>query len=533
MALTYPLGHRRVQVAPGAPGLDVGAPRFSRDWWLARLESRLVDRRGSNLTGTRRMPAPQFPDQRPTLMLLDAYLRGRPPLPPGAEHWETAMQEFQAMSRTNYAALLVSSKTRRMLPIGFRTAAENDKNGDLVAAEVYRANQLDAAFGQCFGWALGLGSGYMMVGAIRPDADDIPLVTAEHPFEMITADDPATGVARAALKQWHDEWEDADFSLLLLPGERHLARRDQSRWVWDDGESGAWPEEMGLKETVPAFHFRGSNNGRGEIEPHLDLLDRINHGIFQRIVIQAYQAFRQRAITGAPDTDQYGNEIDYGAILTTDPGAFWRLPEGVEFWESSQIDLRPVLDAIKWDVEALAAVTSTPLYSITPDAANGSAEGASLQREQTVFAVLEHRRSVTAQLARVMATAFRVMGDQQRAEVTKIETIWQPAERYGLAERYDAAVKAVSAGEPWGSIGQNILQYTPEEMEWIDQQRLDDLLLAPVNAVGAGGQGPNANQQRPAVQPSQQQQQVPSGQEFRRFSQSNPRDRDRDGRVRE
>jgi hypothetical protein len=50
-----------------------------------------------------------------------------------------------------------------------------------------------------------------------------------------------------------------------------------------------------------------------------------------------------------------------------------------------QVDLGPVRQAIRDDVQDLAAVTRTPLFYLTPDAANGSAEGASLAREGLVF----------------------------------------------------------------------------------------------------------------------------------------------------
>jgi hypothetical protein len=83
-----------------------------------------------------------------------------------------------------------------------------------------------------------------------------------------------------------------------------------------------------------------NRNGVGEFEPHLDVLDRINHMILQRMVIATMQAFRQRAIKGdtedMPDKDpETGEEIDYDDIFAADPGALWRLPKVRDMWESA------------------------------------------------------------------------------------------------------------------------------------------------------------------------------------------------------
>src|SRR5690606_14672608 len=155
-----------------------------------------------------------------------------------------------------------------------------------------------------------------------------------------------------------------------------------------------------------------SGVGRGEFERHLAILDRINYTILSRLEIATLQAFRQRAIKGdLPRKDAQGNLIDYDDIFSADPGALWMVPATADIWESGQVDLGPIRSAVRDDVQDLAAVTRTPLFYLTPEATNGSAEGASLAREGLVFKAADRLAETTAPWARVMQLAFLFEGD--------------------------------------------------------------------------------------------------------------------------
>jgi hypothetical protein len=126
----------------------------------------------------------------------------------------------------------------------------------------------------------------------------------------------------------------------------------------------------------------------------------------------------------------------------------------------------------------LAAVSRTPLYYLTPDSTNGSAEGASLAREGLVFKTNDRITSVTERLEAVMAHAFEVLGDADRASRRAMEVIWAAPERYSLSERYDAASKAIAAGVPWRWVMTHILQFTPGQVDQMETDRASDALLA-------------------------------------------------------
>jgi hypothetical protein len=218
--------------------------------------------------------------------------------------------------------------------------------------------------------------------------------------------------------------------------------------------------------------------GQGEFEPHLSILDRINYTVLSRLEIATLQAFRQRAIKGVPTHDQEGNEVNYDDIFNADPGAMWQLPDTGEIWESGQVDLNPLRQAIRDDVQDLAAVTRTPLFYLTPDSANGSAEGAALAREGLVFKTKDRIVQAGESWEQVMAIAFAFAGDTERASRRDMECLWAPPERFSLAERYDAASKAQAAGVPWRTVMTEVLQFSPQQVDRMSAERTTDALLA-------------------------------------------------------
>lgn len=453
--------------------IDATVPQ-SPGWWLFRLATKLIQRRER-------------------LDRLADYYRGDPPLPTGAENQADAYAAFVRKARTNFAELIVEALRERCVVAGFRTSAADDENGDAEAWSLWKNAGLTVETADVIETMFALGDSYMIVGV---DDDGAPLVTGEDPRQVVTEHDPRQQRrVIAALKLFHDDVEDTDVAFLYLPGRVHYARRQGGRavstmrnftgggWEWDDTQGGADGLPVPLSQ-IPVVRFR-NKRGVGEFETHTDLLDRINHMLLQRMVIATMQAFRQRAIKGdLPERDENGRLIDYNELLSADPGALWRLPEAVELWESGQVDLTPILSSVKDDVLHLAAVTRTPLHMFTPDAAaQGSAEGATLQREGLVFKAEDRQERIGQAAAQVLSLMFQVAKDTERAALADIEVLWRPAERYSLTERASAATQALAAGVPWATRMTSILQFTPQDVERMETERAEDAVLAPATAA--------------------------------------------------
>jgi hypothetical protein len=359
------------------------------------------------------------------------------------------------------------------------------------------------------------GESYAIVGA-RSQLTGAPIVTAEDPRFIVGDPDPGEPLTlRAALKVVYDDSLDEDRAYLYLPGQVLVARNtktqraaaslqagtsrapvlhlDPNTWEWDTVRSGVVQHGR-----MPVIRFVNKDQ-MGEFEAHADTLDRINHEILQTMVIGTMQAFRVRAIKNLPKRDpETGKEVDYSDLLSLDPGSVWQLPENVDLWESETTDLRPLLEAIKADLERLAAATKTPLHMISAGGVNQSAEGAQLQREGLVFKAEDRIARLRPSWNQVASLMLLVMGDPGRADLAKLWTIFAPPERLSLTERADAASKA-AADLSLKTRLIKIWQLTPADAERNLSEKEDEMVLqAQVVAAAAARPQPVGAAQAPA-----------------------------------
>lgn len=430
---------------------------LSPDQWLARLTKAMDDRADR-------------------LALLRSYLEGDAPLPEGAEGCRDAYKDFQRKARTNFGELAVEAVTDRLIPSGF--ALPDSEGDDDTLRAIVKRNRLMIGVADAIRDMVGLSHGYLMVSEESPRR---ALVTYERPEQTITEQSAyRPDQVRAGLKVYRDEVDGFDVAKLHLPGIVHTYYRElrddsgfdrrlirvQNDWTY------AGSEETGLR-FVPIFPFV-NRGGLGEFETHTDVLDRINWDILQRLVITAMQAYRQRATKGdLPPEDEQGNEIDYAEMFKPGPGALWQLPEGVELWESQQVDLTSILAATKDDITHFAAVTRTPMSVMMPDGANQSAEGASFAKEGLVFKAADRRDRANAALTRALGAALAI----ERGEpdvIDDVEVSWLPVERQSLAERADAATKAQDL--PWRTRMTDIWQFSADRVDDMESERAADAL---------------------------------------------------------
>lgn len=431
----------------------------------------------------------------PRLQKLADYHEGRPPLPTGVAAERESFQAFQRKSCTNLAELIVGSKRERVSVRDIRTGASGDVV-DAVAWEIWKNNGMDVEFADVLENMLVMGDAYMIVGL---DANDDVVMTGEDPRQVVTFHNPARqSVVRAATKMFHDPDEARDYVYQFMAGgvnadgsrfnaRRYVAYRDRkarasgvtfsaSAFSWDETRGGADGEELN-HELVPVVRFR-NRRGVGEFEPHLDILDRINHTVYTRMVIAIYQAFKQRVIhvdvTDAVDED--GNEVDAipDDMLTSDPGSWIQLPANSKVWESTQADMNGVLSATKDDIRLLAAVTRRPLAMFAPD--NESASGAEATSEGLTFSTEDTQNRAADALGDAFRIAFLAAGDEQRAEKSKIVVGWKPASRFGITDKANASAQA-STVLAKRTIMRTVWQMSPEEIDQAEAESSDELLL--------------------------------------------------------
>lgn len=468
------------------------------------------------------------------LAKLRAYRRGDPPAPSGAEGSREVYDAFVKKARLNLAELVTSALGDRITPVGFQTGQDDDETGDEKAGAMWRRAGMDVESANVHDMILTYGEAYVIVGP-KDELTGAPIVTAEDPRYIVGDPDPARSrYLRAALKVVYDDTTDEDRAYLYLPGAIWVARNmnpqkaansllagttrapqlffDPNSWEWDQERSGGVPHGR-----LPVVRFVNKDE-MGEFEAHIDTLDRINHSILQTMVIGTMQAFRVRAVKNLPAKDpDTGKSIDYSDLLSLDPGSVWQLPADVDLWESETTDLRPLLEAIKDDLERLAASTKTPLHMLAAGGVNQSAEGAQLQREHLVFKAEDRIARWRPGWNQVASLMLLVMGDTERSDLAALWTLFAPPDRLSLAERADAASKA-AADLSLKTRLIKIWQLSPADAERNLSEKEDELVLqaqlVAATAAGpqpVGGRPPANNGAAPADQQQKQQQPAAAG----------------------
>lgn len=434
----------------------------------------------------------------PRLHKLRRYRTGDAPVPDEATPaMRDAYVKFIKMSRLNMCELIVGSKTNRQKAVGFRTAAAGDELGDDAAYATWKRSRMNIGSRMLFADAGHYGDAFITVAG--PEAEGVDRSLYE---PVMVTSDPWKTWSRAHARYWwiteyaievsHDPIALVDRVILYGMGWARVAEKPAERTTiptdgseWRIGSDWSWAGgRITLNWTAENPVTRYSTLTRAGIyEPHLDTIDRINDGIKQRSTLQAMQAFKQRGIKGdlpriyPADHPKAGEEIDYDKIFEAGPAALWMLPEGTDIWESKETDLRPLLDVNKDDKKDLAAVTGTPLYILSPDAASGSAEGAASLKETAIFSVEELNELADTAFAQAHSLAFQAQNDAARADAAQIETIWASIDRLSIQDRAAASASAKAGGASQRYIDEKVFGMTPLEMRQAEQDRADDALL--------------------------------------------------------
>jgi hypothetical protein len=423
----------------------------------------------------------------PKIAELRGYASGNAPMPEMGKNTKESWQAFQRKARTNYAGLACQSLAGRIVPTGVAVGSSRTSPAVVALRKVWRDNRLSVVFADAIRTMLSVRVSYLITG-IR---DGEPVITSEPPEKVITAPDPSQPWrARAALRAWRDNDAEKDFAQVWVPGMRQRFVRSVKT---DSGTirgtvAGDW-ELDGDPELydgpVPVFAME-NEDGIAEFEPHIDVIDRINLGKLQRLVVTAYQAFKARALKNLPEKDEEGNDIDWGKRLDFAPGALIDLPEGIDVWESEAVDIRPLLEGEKTDARDFAAVMRTPIDVFIPEGQNQSAAGAANAHKGEIQKARDRINRSGAPMEAALLAALRILGMD---EGETIKVTFESPEHVSLTEKAAAALAAKGAGKSQRWIDENIWGMSPDEIDREEANRAAEQLQAAAltGAIGDGG----------------------------------------------
>jgi hypothetical protein len=461
----------------------------SPDWWLLRLGRKLRKRQGQLDEWWR-------------------YYRGRPMLPELPKNAEAAFVDFQRKSRTNFCGLIANASVHRLNALG---VTGPDGEPDANASRWWQANRLDSRQKLVWRVAMAQSVGYMSVGPHPTRTEEngrpSPLITAEHPSEAIVETDPATGEPYVGLKARHDDVDGYGYAWVLFDDtvfpyrttERCCGRRlpwGPDSWEYIGKSDQGEPHDLGM---LPLVEFARMPDLGEDPEPEffgvLDIQDRVNLGVLNRMAASRYSGFRQKWIKG----HKFRKRIDEATGLTVveqpfvpSPSAVWASEgENAQFGQLDATDLSGFLKEHESDVRDMLIVSQTPAYYYAGDLVNISADTIGALDILHVAKMLEHIASFGEQLETVMALAAAQAGVP--ADYTEAEVRWANPAHVSLAVKADAATKLKSIGYPLDIIAEQMGE-TPATVRRITAGAASQALLAasllPANPAPTAGNLP-------------------------------------------
>jgi hypothetical protein len=389
----------------------------------------------------------------------DAYYRGEHALPSGPTSAHHTYRRLLRVCRSNWAELVVDAVNERLRVVGFRWTGDEATDLD-VWSDIWQRNNLDASSDSLHVEALVWGYAYAIVW---PDMNGNASITVESPTEVICyAPAAARNQVTMALKRWQDDWG-VWHATYYTPTAIYKYDQAQSSGAASSAPPrGGWiPRETALEPwplpnpfgQVPVIEFpnnpRLNTGGRSELEGGVvEMIDRINETVFNRLLAAQFSAFRQKWITGMeiPRDPNTGNPMEpfRSAVdrlwMSENPDA--------KFGEFSEASLTNYVTAAEADIQHLSSITRTPAYYLFPHGQMPSGEALKAAESGLVAKVKRRQRFLGEAWEQAMRFALLIEGDDAHATDFSCETLWAPAETKSDAGTGDLLVKLGQIGVP-------------------------------------------------------------------------------------
>lgn len=413
----------------------VGSPQ----WWLKRLHKRLRDRQ-------------------PLVDCYRAYYRGDHPLPWLAPQARDEFRRVLKMARANYMGLVVDALVERMMIQGFRLGTQA---ADAETWRIWQANNMDADSDQVILESAIVGWSFVSVSPGESSADT-PGVFPELADQCVVDYIPGSNGRRraAALKVWDDDWTGKLHGTLYLPDGLWKVQANVPKTGLYRPQDVEWrprvergTDELGYARNVlgvvPVVEVKNNPQlgvgGVSELVDVIDIQDRVNKTLADRLMTQDFGAFPRLWATAYPDVDEDGQPtppIDIGRdrIVTTNIAE-------TKFgqWDAAPMD--PYSNAKREDVKDIASRTRTPAQYLLGEMSNVNGETLKASESGLISKARQRSRSEGEDFEEV-ARVFRRAAGIDTSRDASLETIWRNPEYRTEGELTDSMVKLQTLGYP-------------------------------------------------------------------------------------
>ncbi len=469
------------------------AAHGSAEWWLPRLEKRLLARQTD-------------------MALFDDYYHGRHRM---TFHTARVLGAFGVTFRDlrmNYCGVVVDALNERLEVQGFRIG--QDQTAADAAWSIWQANRLDALFAR--GTRSGLTKAEFSLSVWVTKSGE-PRIAVEDGSEVFVATNPGDPHdRRAAFKRWYDEDDRRLYAIVYLADGIYWFRSAQTDAPMG-AQLGELPPGFGkgggagpkIKGGAPASGVKWEKYGdpwpipnpvcvvpvvplpnkpdifgvgESELAAICPIQDAINTNIVNVMLAGQFAAFRQRTATNvrleidkATGKPKSPWQIDIASVLTAPP------PENGEpetkFGDLAQSDLSGYISLHEGYVQGIATVSRTPPHYFLGQSGNFPS-GESLRSAEAglTFKARDRLRDASDPVEEAMALALLMKSLQAGMSPTKAakyvkwaarldsEVLWRDPETKTESEHVDALVKLQSIGVPQEVLWAKI-PATPQEIQ--------------------------------------------------------------------
>lgn len=381
--------------------------------------------------------------------------------------------------------------------------APHEALADSDAWEIWQRNNLDLMADIAHEQMFIAGVSYLIVGPQDDGNTDNPLITVEHPMEVITSVIPGTTVRNGAIKRWYDEEEDLWMCTLYLPdsiwklqSHTKAAQLPETgiQWVEREGVSTVMDNPFqdfqgrGVVPVVPLVN-RQKLNGKGlsELKDIIPLQDVINKTYNDALVASEFAAFRQRILTGmeVPE-DENGNIIPDFDLKASVQRLMLIKDKDVGVHEFQISDLTQYVSLMTHTRSEIAALSRTPPQYLTGTINNVAGDALKAAESGHVAKIRRRSKFCGEGWEEAMRLAFFLKGNEYRekAESYDAETIWKDPEFQTTGALMDSLAKLATLGVPAQALWEKAGASQTEIARW-QKMLVDNPLALPPQALAA------------------------------------------------
>lgn len=424
---------------------------------------------------------PGWQQERQSLNLIDKWHRWEPdalrdkiPSYATSEH-----RNLAKISETPFLSLVVTTVAQQLVAEAFRSARGVDTER---LAGPWNRNRMHSRQRAVYRAALAYGYSY----ATAMPGDSGAVLRGRSPRDLYAV--------------YGDVVEDEYpmYYLLVKGDHKYVVDEDAVYILGDDhGRLDFIEERIHGVGVAPAIRYSNQIDleGRtpGEVEPYVQVAERINKTTYDRMLIQHFNSWKVRTATGL---DMPNDEADRERVkLMLRQNDILTGEEGVTFGTLDETSPDGLIKATDEDVKLLAVVTQTPVHAMTGDLINLSADAIAESRAMADLKVNERKVGFGDSNEQLLRLAAHIEGRREDAADFTLRTDWADLQSRSMSQAADALGKmATMLKIPVELLWDRIPTVTPEIAKaWLKYKQenpsADEQLAAALNAQSNGVNG--------------------------------------------